>query len=78
MKKVKLLPDSDMEEASRMREVLSPIRLRVKLRDGREISETVWEAKGSPSNPMSRDEIVNKFRECAENIISPSQIEKKH
>ena len=75
MKKVKLLPDSDMEEASRTREVLSPVRLMVKLRDGREISETIWEAKGSRSNPMSRGEIVNKFRECAENAISPSKIE---
>jgi len=75
MKKVKLLPDSDIEEASRKQEVLSPIRLIVKLRDGREISEAVWEAKGSPSNPMSRDEIVNKFREGAENTISPSKIE---
>jgi 2-methylcitrate dehydratase PrpD len=75
MGKVKVIPDNEMEEASRKQEVLSPVRLMVKLRDGREISETVWEAKGSPSHPMSRDEIVNKFRECAENTISPSNIE---
>jgi 2-methylcitrate dehydratase PrpD len=75
MEKIRVIPDEEMEEASRKREVLSPVRLMVKLRDGREISETVLEAKGSPSNPMSRGEAVNKFRQCAENTISPSKIE---
>jgi 2-methylcitrate dehydratase PrpD len=75
MGKVKVLPDDEMEEVSKKQDVLSPIRLRVKLKDGREISETVLEAKGSPSHPMSREEINNKFRECTKNILSPSKSE---
>jgi 2-methylcitrate dehydratase PrpD len=35
------------------------------LADGRELSETVRFARGSPENPMSRDEIAAKYRDCA-------------
>ena len=35
------------------------------LDDGRELSETVRFARGSPENPMSRDELVGKYRDCA-------------
>jgi len=75
MKKVKTVPDEEMEKVSREQEVLSPIRLSVKLKDGEAFSETVWEAKGSPSHPMSRDEIAKKFRECAQKTISASNVE---
>ncbi|OGL29560.1 MAG: hypothetical protein A3G44_10850 [Candidatus Rokubacteria bacterium RIFCSPLOWO2_12_FULL_73_47] len=37
----------------------------VVLDDGRELSETVRFARGSPENPMSRDELLGKYRECA-------------
>jgi 2-methylcitrate dehydratase PrpD len=38
----------------------------IHLKDGRTISGRADFGKGSPSNPMSYDEIADKFRECAE------------
>jgi 2-methylcitrate dehydratase PrpD len=38
----------------------------IKLRDGTRFSRTVDFAKGHPQNPMSWDELVEKFRGCAE------------
>ena len=35
------------------------------LDDGCELSETVRFARGSPENPMSRDELLGKYRDCA-------------
>ena len=40
--------------------------LKVHLKDGRIISGRAQFAKGSPSNPMSFDEVADKFRGCAE------------
>jgi 2-methylcitrate dehydratase PrpD len=40
--------------------------LRIRLEDGRVLSGRAEFAKGSPSNPMSYDEVADKFRGCAE------------
>jgi len=37
----------------------------IELADGRKISGRADFGKGSPANPMSDDELANKFRECA-------------
>jgi 2-methylcitrate dehydratase PrpD len=37
----------------------------IELTDGRRISGRADFGKGSPANPMSDDELANKFRECA-------------
>jgi hypothetical protein len=37
----------------------------IELTDGRKISGSADFGKGSPSNPMTDDELANKFRECA-------------
>jgi 2-methylcitrate dehydratase PrpD len=42
-----------------------PVTLKVTTKDGRELSKTVLELKGSPSNPMTYDEVADKFRVCA-------------
>ena len=39
--------------------------LRVRLKDGRVLSGRAQFAKGSPSNPMTYDEVADKFRGCA-------------
>jgi 2-methylcitrate dehydratase PrpD len=75
MGKVKMILDPEMEEASRQQGVLAPVKLRMKLRGGEEICETVWEARGGPSNPMSRDEIREKFRKCARHALPDSRVE---
>jgi 2-methylcitrate dehydratase PrpD len=40
--------------------------LRIHMKDGKVISGRAEFAKGSPSNPMSYDEVADKFRGCAE------------
>jgi len=37
----------------------------IELKDGRRISGRADFGKGSPANPMSDDEVADKFRECA-------------
>ncbi len=46
--------------------------LRIHLKDGKVLSGRAEFAKGSPSNPMSYDEVANKFRGCAEFAKWPS------
>jgi 2-methylcitrate dehydratase PrpD len=36
------------------------------MKDGRTITGRAQFAKGSPANPMSLDEVANKFRGCAD------------
>jgi 2-methylcitrate dehydratase PrpD len=38
----------------------------IKMKDGRTITGRADFAKGSPSNPMSLDEVTAKFMDCAE------------
>ena len=76
MGRVRMIPDAEMEKATQERGVLSPARLKLKLRDGKEFSEMVWEAKGGPSNPMSRDEIREKFRKCASQVLPDPNVER--
>jgi 2-methylcitrate dehydratase PrpD len=40
--------------------------LKITMKDGRVFSGRAEFAKGSPSNPMSYDEVADKFRGCAE------------
>jgi 2-methylcitrate dehydratase PrpD len=47
--------------------------LKVHLKDGRVLSARAEFAKGSPSNPMSYDEVADKFRGCAEFVKWPQQ-----
>ena len=44
--------------------------VRITLRDGSQYFHEVKWAKGSASNPMSWDEVVDKFRNCAEGALS--------
>jgi 2-methylcitrate dehydratase PrpD len=40
--------------------------LRVQMKDGRVLSGRAQFAKGSPANPMSAEEVADKFRGCAD------------
>ena len=40
--------------------------IKIHLKDGRVISGNAQFAKGSPANPMSYDEVADKFRGCAD------------
>ncbi|MGH9440241.1 MAG: MmgE/PrpD family protein, partial [Terriglobia bacterium] len=45
----------------------------IRLKDGRTITGSADYAKGTPQNPMSYDEVADKFHECAEFAKWPSQ-----
>jgi len=47
--------------------------LRVQMKDGRVLTGRAQFAKGSPANPMSYDEVADKFRGCAEFAKWPRQ-----
>jgi 2-methylcitrate dehydratase PrpD len=46
--------------------------LKIHLKDGKVLAGRAEFAKGSPANPMSYDEVADKFRGCAEFAKWPS------
>jgi len=50
--------------------------VKVLLKDGREFAKTVDEAKGTPGNPLSSDEVRDKYRQCVKGIQTPKEREK--
>jgi len=46
----------------------------VRLRDGRVLRHEVKAAKGTPANPLSETELLEKFRDCATGSLSPDAI----
>ena len=61
---------SDEEAAERKYAFLTTF-IDIELSDGRRISDRVDAAKGSPANPMTPEEIMDKFRNCAEHVKWP-------
>jgi 2-methylcitrate dehydratase PrpD len=45
----------------------------VELKDGRRFTYTARIAKGHPQNPMTEEEVLNKFRSNAKSVISEEQ-----
>ncbi|MFC0220262.1 MmgE/PrpD family protein [Pseudochelatococcus lubricantis] len=50
-------------------------RVTVRLRDGSEISRTVTRPRGVPDNPVSWNERLDKFRDCACRAVNPEGID---
>ncbi len=48
----------------------------VRLNDGREFTATVDEAKGTPGNPLTAEEVREKFRQCVKSIQPKKDMEK--
>jgi 2-methylcitrate dehydratase PrpD len=59
VKRVKLIPDQEMEYPS------SKVRILVKTRDGRSLDTIYFPPKGTPENPMTEEELMDKYRECS-------------
>jgi 2-methylcitrate dehydratase PrpD len=58
-------------EGQRMPEVVT-----VKLRDGRQYSHEVLIAKGAPGNPLTKEELTVKYRDCASLVLSHEDTER--
>lgn len=52
------------------------VNVEVQLQDGRSYSEKVLHAKGSDKQPMTREEVLQKFRLLASRVLSRSRVEK--
>jgi 2-methylcitrate dehydratase PrpD len=50
--------------------------VKVLLSDGREFTETVDEAKGTPGNPLTTKEVRDKYRQCVKGIQSKKEMER--
>ena len=66
--------------AGRIRPVADPAlgipeaRMRVRLRDGRVLDETVRAARGTPGQPVSRQDVEDKFRRLAGVVLPAAQV----
>ncbi len=66
--KVQLIPDAELEK-------LIPVRVaivEVTLNDGKQLTERVEHVRGTPENPMTREEVVAKARELMTPVLGAS------
>jgi 2-methylcitrate dehydratase PrpD len=73
-KKIEVVEDSQFDALGD--EGRHGVSLEVQLRDGKIHNETVLHAKGSDQHPMSKEEVLKKFRLLASRVLSASRIEK--
>jgi 2-methylcitrate dehydratase len=59
------------EEFEKMFPAKQPSKVVVKIKDGREYSEYLEYPKGDPREPMTTEDIENKFNALSDNIILP-------
>jgi 2-methylcitrate dehydratase PrpD len=64
-------PEWGNDQASRRR---SPVTLTMK--DGRKLTKTVDKVRGSPGNPMTRDELIAKYHGCASRVLKGERLER--
>jgi len=77
MKKVKMIPDSTLAFPSKPKdEEHNPAILRIKMKNGQEFHQHVLFPKGNPAAPLSREELLLKYRDCAEQVLARDAIEK--
>ncbi len=63
-----VLDDGDLQRALPRREAI----VEITLNDGTKLSEHVVAVRGTPSNPMSREEVVGKARELMAPVLGPA------
>jgi 2-methylcitrate dehydratase PrpD len=48
----------------------------IMLKDGRKFTKMVEKVRGSPGNPMTRDELLGKYRGCAARVLNAERLER--
>lgn len=76
MKKVSLRGDPGLEELAEKEKLLAPGKVKIVLKDGRELTQTILEASGGPRDPISWEILEKKFSECSGEVLSVNQIQK--
>ena len=69
--RVNVHPEWGHDAASRRR---SPVT--ITMTDGRTFTKLVEKVRGSPGNPITRDELVDKYRSCAARVLKGDQLER--
>jgi len=72
-RKIEVVEDSEFEALGD--EGRHGVVLEIQLQDGRSFSERVLHAKGSDKHPMTRDEVLQKFRLLASRVLSRPRVE---
>ena len=73
-RKVEVVGDEELDEF--ITQGMFPCRVTVKLKDGTVHSELLPDYIGTPTNPMTRKQIQDKFRDLASVVISQDKIER--
>jgi len=74
MKKIEVYVHPDLKDRESLKRKFTLVD--IELENGKTLSKKIENPKGSPQNPLSRDELVNKFRECSSVIFSEKEIRK--
>jgi len=74
IKKVKVRPQVNMTVDGTAGSI--PVQVTVRLKDGREFPRRVEVAKGNPDIPLSWNEVVDKFKDCARLILSEEKCQR--
>ena len=64
-------PEWPNDEAARRK---SPVTITMK--DGRKLTKLVEKVRGSPGNPMTRNELLDKYHGCASRVLSGERVER--
>ena len=48
----------------------------IAMKDGRKFTKMVEKVRGSPGNPMTRDELLGKYRACASRVLNGERLER--
>ena len=73
IEKVTVVLDPSLEELALKKRLINPCLVELKLKNGREISQMVEEARGGPSEPLSWAELEEKFLSCSRRVLSISR-----
>ena len=61
--RIRLIPDASMEDRTRG---VRGARVVIVKKNGERLEETVLAPRGDPENPLTRDDIIEKLRACAQ------------
>jgi len=75
VKKIRFISDPEFEKVAIERNLLAPTRVKIFLKDGQKLEQTVLEADGGPLAPLSWGDLEKKYLECATTVFSPVQAE---
>ena len=73
-KRITVIEDKKIEDTK----ALAPVTMQIKMKNGRVVSKQASTIKGSPDNPMTMQESIEKFKKCveySEKPLSKSKIE---